>query len=226
MSYALLITCEHAGNLVPKKYKSLFSNSEDVLNSHEGWDPGAWDVAQYLGDQLNVLPIGCHTTRLLIESNRSINSPQLFSRFTAHLNDDEKKLLIDQIYNPYRQPVQLKIEQLPKPVLHLSIHSFTPVYHGKKREVELGLLYDPKRPSEHHFCQSLQNELTAIVQDIHVRHNEPYLGIDDGFTSYLRSLYGDDQYLGIEIEISQKFVADLTKIKHALTLGITKTLFS
>ncbi|HNP08610.1 MAG TPA: N-formylglutamate amidohydrolase [Cyclobacteriaceae bacterium] len=226
MSYALLITCEHAGKLVPKKYKSLFSNSENVLNSHEGWDPGAWDVAQYLGKRLNTTPIGCHTTRLLIETNRSLNSAQLFSRYTAHLNDNEKDILINEIYYPYRQLVQLKIEQLPKPVLHLSIHSFTPVYHGKKRKVELGLLYDPERPSEHHFCQNLQNELTSIVDDIKVRHNEPYLGIDDGFTSYLRSIYGDNQYLGIEIEISQKFIGNLTKIKHALTLGITKTLFS
>ncbi|MEQ8363926.1 MAG: N-formylglutamate amidohydrolase [Cyclobacteriaceae bacterium] len=225
MSYALLITCEHAGNIVPEKYKSLFNNAEDALRSHEGWDPGAWDVAQYLGNQLKVTPIGCPTTRLLIEANRSLNSAQLFSRYTAHLSAHAKDLLIEEIYTPYRQNVQLKIEQLPQPILHLSIHSFTPVYNGNERKVELGLLYDPARASEYRFCHDLQNQLGQIAHDVTVRHNEPYLGIDDGLTSYLRSIYGDDQYLGIEIEMSQKFVSNPDKMKEALAQGIAKVLF-
>jgi predicted N-formylglutamate amidohydrolase len=225
MPYAVLITCEHAGNIVPEAYKFLFEHSEDVLHSHEGWDPGAWHVAQYLGSQLNVAPLGCHTTRLLIEANRSLHSNQLFSRYTTHLNDEEKKLLIKDIYNPYRQSVQHKIEEQQKPVLHLSIHSFTPVYQGKERKVELGLLYDPERASEHRFCRSLKHELARFAPGLAVLDNEPYLGIDDGFTSYLRSIYDDSQYLGIEIEISQKFVSDLGKVQQALAQGITKVLF-
>ncbi|GAB1446464.1 hypothetical protein MASR2M41_22450 [Flammeovirgaceae bacterium] len=159
MHYSIIITCEHAGNTVPEKYKSLFNDLEDVLNSHEGWDPGAWEVATYLGNHFQIVPIGCHTTRLLIEANRALDSSQLFSRYSILLSDEEKKNLIDEIYNPYRQLVKLKIEQLQQPVLHLSIHSFTPIYYGTKRNVELGLLFDPDRRLESHFCQEFQDAL-------------------------------------------------------------------
>ena len=226
MSYALIITCEHAGNTVPKKYQPLFIQSEDALNSHEGWDPGAWNIAQYLGHQLNEVPFGCHTTRLLIEANRSLHSNQLFSRYTTHLNAVEKEILIKEVYNPYRQNIQLKIDQLKKPVLHLSIHSFTPLYHGKERTVELGLLFDPERKLENEFCRNLKSELNRIVPDLKVMDNEPYLGIDDGLTSYFRSIYKDDQYLGIEIEVNQKFIDDSSQIEQSLTQGIKKILFS
>lgn len=211
--------------MVPEKYRHLFINTENIINTHEGWDPGAWEVAEYLGKQLNVLPIGCHTTRLLIESNRSTYNTQLFSRYTAHLSENDKELLIKECYTPYRERVQLKIDQLKKPILHLSIHSFTPVYQGVARTVELGLLYDPTRSEEYKFCQNLQRETASIDPDLIIRHNEPYLGIDDGFTSYLRSIYGNDQYLGIEIEISQKFAGNLAKVEQTLARGIKKVLF-
>ncbi|MFZ1806959.1 MAG: N-formylglutamate amidohydrolase [Cyclobacteriaceae bacterium] len=226
MPYDLLITCEHAGNIVPEKYRALFINAENALNSHEGWDPGAWNITQYLGHQLKVAPVDCQATRLLIEVNRSLHSTQLFSRYTSHLSDNEKDVLIKEFYNPYRESVELKIEQLKKPILHLSIHSFTPIYQGKERKVELGLLYDPDRPSEYQFCQNLMQAITSIDSGIIIKHNEPYLGIDDGFTSYLRSIYSNDQYLGIEIEISQKFIGDLSKIEQTLAQGIKKVLFS
>ncbi len=225
MSYGLLITCEHAGNNVPEKYKSLFVNSEDILNSHEGWDPGAWDVANYLGNHFQVAPIGCHTTRLLIEANRALDSSQLFSRYSTSLSDSEKRLLIDKIYNPYRQLVRLNIEKLQKPVLHLSIHSFTPVYDGSERKVEIGLLFDPDRELESHFCHAYQDTLKLSLPDTNVQFNKPYLGIDDGLTSHLRTIYGNTLYAGIEIEISQKFVSDLQKIKQSLADGLKKVSF-
>ncbi|MEP2671238.1 MAG: N-formylglutamate amidohydrolase [Cyclobacteriaceae bacterium] len=225
MSYALIITCEHAGNVVPKKYQPLFTQSEEALNSHEGWDPGAWNIAQYLGHQLNAVPIGCHTTRLLIEANRSLYSNQLFSRYTTHLNAVEKEFLINEVYNPYRQNIQLKIDQLKKPILHLSIHSFTPTYHGRERKVEIGLLFDPERKLENRFCKGLKGELNQNAPDLLVMDNEPYLGIDDGLTSYFRSIYRDDDYMGIEIEVNQKFIGDLSKVEQSLAQGIKKVLF-
>lgn len=225
MAYSLLITCEHAGNIVPEKYKSLFKHAVDALDSHEGWDPGAWDIATYLGNYFNTEPIGCHTSRLLIEVNRSLSSPQLFSRYSTLLSDNEKQNLISEIYNTYRKSVGIKIEQLQKPVLHLSIHSFTPVYYGKERKVELGLLFDPDRELESSFCNAFKQTLKFILPDINVRLNEPYLGIDDGLTTHLRSIYSNTQYLGIEIEISQKFAPNTQKIERSLADGLKKALF-
>ncbi|MBX2912121.1 MAG: N-formylglutamate amidohydrolase [Cyclobacteriaceae bacterium] len=224
MPYALIITCEHAGNTVPAKYKALFPHSEGVLQSHEGWDPGAWEIATYLGSQFHCRPIGCHTTRLLIEANRSLDSPQLFSRYSRPLGHIDKQVLIDEVYTPYRQEVVREIEQLSQPVLHLSVHSFTPVYHGLEREVEVGLLFDPGRAMESRFCHAYHEALALALPNLKIRFNEPYLGTDDGLTSHLRSRYGDGQYAGIELEVSQKFVPDLQGIKPFLATAIKKAL--
>ena len=38
-----------------------------------------------------------------------------------------------------------------KQVLHVAVHSFTPVLHGERRNADVGLLYDPARPRERAF---------------------------------------------------------------------------
>ena len=38
-----------------------------------------------------------------------------------------------------------------------------------------------------------------------VRFNYPYKGISDGFTKYLRTRFTGKQYIGIELEVNQKF---------------------
>ena len=40
-----IITCEHAGNEVPARYRDLLRGSEALLQTHRGWDPGALSVA-------------------------------------------------------------------------------------------------------------------------------------------------------------------------------------
>jgi len=78
LKHVLLISCEHAGNEVPDSYSTLFSDANEVLESHRGWDPGALEVAQFLVDQLQVQSFLMPVTRLLIEMNRSLDNPQLF----------------------------------------------------------------------------------------------------------------------------------------------------
>lgn len=222
--FEIIITCEHGGNKVPEKYSPLFNGAVEVLASHEGWDPGAWEVASFLGDKLKITPIGCHTSRLLIEANRSLDSHQLFSRYSNALPDHEKRKLIDEIYIPYRQPIEQLLRESKKPVLHLSIHSFTPIFNGEKRLVDIGLLFDPNREMETRFCKQYQSSLFHYLPEFKIKFNEPYRGTDDGFTTYLRTLFKDKEYLGIEIEINQKFISDLNPVKENLLYGLNKVL--
>src|SRR5690606_41948935 len=68
----LVITCEHGGNFVPKKYQPLFKKQETVLQTHRGFDPGTLDLFQYL-KPLSHFSIFSDTSRLLIELNRSLH---------------------------------------------------------------------------------------------------------------------------------------------------------
>lgn len=203
--YSLLISCEHAGNTVPPHYDSLFINKQDVLNSHRGWDPGAWPLAEALGNHFGIKAIPFFSTRLLIEPNRSVNHPELLSEFSRDLSQEAKDSLLKEFYIPYRERVQAKIESLKKPVLHVSVHTFTPVFAGQERTVDIGLLFDPSRKNEVQFCETWRHQLTKSFPDWKIEFNEPYKGIDDGFTTFLRTQYSDEQYLGIEMEWNQKW---------------------
>ncbi|MBX2969752.1 MAG: N-formylglutamate amidohydrolase [Cyclobacteriaceae bacterium] len=228
MKPVLLISCEHAGNEVPDAYASLFSDAQDVLASHRGWDPGALDVAQFLADRLQVKLFSMSVTRLLVEMNRSIDNPQLFSGFSNGLEEEEKRKLIDQYYFPYRKSIEEAILKTNDAVIHLSIHSFTPVLNGTVRNVDVGLLFDPDRKSELQFCSVLKSELEKELPNQRIEFNEPYKGTDDGLTTSLRKKFPDHKYLGIEIEINQKFVGTtlFSSLKQSLLNGIKQTVNS
>lgn len=223
MDTDIVLTCEHAGNSIPEPYRYLFAEgSGAILNSHRGWDPGAWEVAAYIAGRLDVPLYGCHTSRLLIEVNRSLHHGQLFSEFTDPLPTEEKEILIREIYRPYRESVVERLKSAQGQVLHLSVHTFTPVLHGKVRPVEIGLLFDPASPLEAGYCHSLHGALQERLTGLRIAFNEPYRGIDDGLTTSLREVFPPGRYAGIEIELNQKLIGDgsWAEIKDALAVAV------
>jgi predicted N-formylglutamate amidohydrolase len=154
-----------------------------------GWDPGAWTLAQFFASSLNAPLQGCGSSRLLIEANRSEVSPELFSKFSKKLLPEQKEKLYREIYKPYRNQLQGTIEASKKPVLHLSIHSFTPIWSGVERKVDIGILFDPDNKSEAEFSHQFKDALEKHLPDLKIRFNEPYRGTDDGITTWLRNLY-------------------------------------
>jgi predicted N-formylglutamate amidohydrolase len=202
-----LITCEHAGNAVPARYAKYFESLSTELQSHLGWDPGAREIGAFLAHHLGAPFYKCESTRLLVEPNRSLHSEQLFSSFVQQLTPAERTEVLNQYYFPHRSAVEDWVRTSAKPIAHISVHSFTPVFHGIERQVDIGLLFDPDRKGELRFCTRWLEALKARAPHLRVHHNEPYKGIDDGFTTYLRTKFADEEYLGIEIEVNQRFVA-------------------
>lgn len=92
-------------------------------------------------------------------------------------------------------------------VLHLAIHSFTPVLNGETRNADLGLLYDPGRPSEKRWADRLHDALDPLPPALRIRRNYPYLGKADGLTAALRKKFAARRYAGLEIELNQSAVA-------------------
>ncbi len=224
MNPQLIFTCEHAGNEVPEEYQLHFHGQTEILASHRGWDPGAWPLATYLAKRLNAPLFGCFTTRLLIEANRSLEHEQLFSEFTSRLSSLQKEKLIQKFYKPYREEVHSTIENTPKPLVHLSIHTFTPIWNNLERKTDIGILFDPGRNSELEFSQKLQEQLQIQLPEFQIHFNKPYKGTDDGFTTWLRKKYTAVDYSGIEIEVNQKFVSNPSRIEEALVNAIKVTM--
>lgn len=206
-----ILSCEHAVNTVPEAYLHLFAESEAILNSHRGIDFGAAEITKTLASGLNCPSITAEASRLLIDCNRSLHHRQVFSEFSASLSTEEKKALIEGYYQPYREAIDHLIKQTlckNKPVIHLSIHSFTPELNGEIRQTEIGLLYDPKRNQEANFARQWQKILARHAPSLRVRMNYPYRGSADGLTTALRKQYPETSYLGIEVESNQSLVKD------------------
>lgn len=204
----LVLTCEHGGNDIPETYKKHFPD-EAVLKTHRGYDLGAIDLFQYV-KPLSDVSFDSNSSRLLVELNRSLHHKMLFSEFTKHLSKTEKDNIIKDYYLPYRSRVEDKINDYlnrGEEVLHLSIHSFTPQLNGKMRNCDIGLLYDSQQNKEQEFCKNLKALLLKHNPHLNVRFNYPYLGKADGFTTFLRKQFPKN-YIGIEIEVNQKFVAN------------------
>lgn len=221
----LVITCEHGGNQIPLEYQPYFTDTS-ILNTHKGYDLGALDVFKCLkpiADYSNFSTI----SRLLIELNRSINNKNLFSEFTKPLLVEQKQTLIDNYYNTYRQAVTDYIALQLKhniSVLHLSIHSFTPVLNLEVRQCDIGILYDSRLEQEKQYATKLKRNIIALNPDYRVRYNYPYLGKADGFTTALRQQFKKN-YTGIEIEINQSYsINDIMpkKLKQVLKHSIVK----
>lgn len=162
-------------------------------------------LARTLGAPLVVSTV----SRLLIDLNRSIGHPRVFSAATRDMPAELRSKIVEQHYQPYRAQVEDIVRQAVsrgKRVIHISSHSFTPELNGKVRSADVGLLYHPGRKGEVQLCTRWKKSLADFAPELRVRRNYPYAGKDDGLTSHLRLHFPPGAYVGIEIEINQNIV--------------------
>jgi predicted N-formylglutamate amidohydrolase len=207
----LIITCEHGGCEVPAQYAPLFAGHAALLQTHRGWDMGALVLARQLADALKVPLFFSTTTRLLIDLNRSIGHRQLHSEITRSLPLAIRRDIAARHYQPYRDSVESEVARLiaaGQRVVHISSHSFTPELGGVVRQADVAWLYDPQRPGESHVASQWLSTLKLRRPDLKLRRNYPYQGKSDGLTALLRKRHSASHYIGIEMEVNQRFVID------------------
>lgn len=222
-----LITCEHGGNRIPPRYRRYFSGDEALLKTHRGYDPGALAVARELAKGFAAPLYFSTTSRLLIDLNRSIGHPRLYSEATRNAAAPDRSNILKRYYLPYRHKVEAAVAEAIAhggQVIHISSHSFTPELGGRVRNADIGLLYDPARQAEHALCRRWQAALVAGAPGLRVRRNYPYTGKSDGLTAYLRTRFPSDVYAGIELEINQKHVFNGRRQWRALRQAVIAAL--
>jgi predicted N-formylglutamate amidohydrolase len=234
-AHGLVVSCEHGGHAVPRDYAALFDGQQAVLQSHRGWDRGALRLARQFADALNAPLHSATTTRLVIDLNRSIGHPHLYSEFTRDLPAAERRLIVAAHYRPHRDRVEGEIADRiaqGRPVVHIASHSFTPVMDGVTRRADVAWLYDPRRPRETALARAWMARLHDRAPGLQLRRNNPYKGSGDGLTALMRKRHSGDDYLGIELEVNQRHIerggaawaalrADLlVSLEETLAIGI------
>lgn len=213
---ALMITCEHASNAVPGFVLRALRDSkipDDVLASHRAYDIGAYKVFSILVKRLKPdFHCSSRFSRLVVDMNRSATNKTFFSEYTVGLPNTVKSHMLS-LWQKYREKIENYVASIirfpkdaPLKVIHLGIHSFTPVLNGVERDADVGILYDPSRPTEVKIAQTLIQNIHERAPWLKIRKNYPYLGKSDGLTTTLRQKFGPS-YAGLEIEINQKLLS-------------------
>ena len=226
-SDALIITCEHGGHEVPAAYAPLFVGHEALLETHRGWDPGALELARQMAQAFDAPLFAATTTRLLIDLNRSMGHRQLHSEATRGLALSTRRDIVAQHYRPHRDAVESEVERriaAGQRVLHVASHSFTPELGGVVRQADVAWLYDPRRAGERQLASHWLSALRQRRPELKLRRNYPYEGKGDGLTALLRKRYPAQMYVGIELEVNQRFVIEGGEAWIALRADIIQAL--
>jgi len=174
-----VFTCEHASAAVPERYAGLGLGPVELAD-HVAWDIGAAALARRLAAAFAAPLVESGCSRLVVDCNRDLHDHDLIVHETHGLvvpgNRDldaaERAHRVASWHRPYHDAIDEVLAGSSAPPILVSIHSFTPELRGKKRELEVGVLYDDHLP----LAGRLADALTAT--GLVVRHNEPYSGLE------------------------------------------------
>lgn len=178
-----MIVCDHASNSISEEYES-FGFAGDALETHIAWDPGALAVARRLSARLDAPLFWPDVSRLVIDCNRSPDASSLIVtesegqpvRANRAVSEAERSRRLDRIHTPYHAAISSCLTRrlaARLPTALIAVHSFTPVYFGKARPWQVGILFDDDRRMADLLIRGLKAD-KALTVGI----NEPYSPAD------------------------------------------------
>ena len=212
--FPALIVCEHASNHVPDEYDNL-GLSQDELQSHIAWDIGAAEVALHLSTLLDAPYVRGEVSRLVYDCNRPPNAPDAMPEKSEvfvipgnqNLSAHDKQTRLERVYEPFRHCIEQALAGFSEQPALITIHSFTPVYNGDVRAVELGILHDEDTTLADAVLAEASNSCEYVVQ-----RNKPY-GPEDG-TMHSLKLHGNANHLpNVMIEIRNDLISTSEQCK-------------
>jgi predicted N-formylglutamate amidohydrolase len=205
------LTCDHASARIPRKLGSLGVSAED-LQRHIAWDIGAAGVAVKLANALDAFAILSGYSRLVIDCNRRPGIPESIVRISETtripgnevVTVDEAATRARELFHPYHDRIRTELDTRraqQRPTILISVHSFTPKFHGVARPWQAGMLYNRDARLATELLRRLRAEPGLAIGD-----NEPYAVGDD--TDYTIPVHGEQRgLLHVGIELRQDLLA-------------------
>ncbi|MRX49955.1 N-formylglutamate amidohydrolase [Paracoccus sp. S-4012] len=177
-----LFVCEHASNAFPEEFGGL-GLDEAARQAHVAWDPGALGLARGLSDVLGSPLVAATASRLVYDCNRPPDAPGAMCErseafdIPGNLGLDAAARIerTEAVYLPFQAALTRQLARMlargRRPVL-VTIHSFTPLWFGTPRTVELGIIHDTDA--------SFALALADAARDLPLRTalNQPYSAAD------------------------------------------------
>lgn len=202
----LVLVCEHASAAIPAALGAL-GLPERALSGHWAWDIGALDVARAMAVALDAPLVVSRVSRLVYDCNRPPTSPTAIVEKAEQdpvpgnrgLSQAAKAQRVAEVYHPFRDLLAETLEARGPRAL-VNVHSFTPVYFGAPREVQLGFLHDEDPALAQAMLRLAEGDPRWVN-----RLNEPY-DASDGVTHTLRTHAGPRGMANAMVEIRSDLI--------------------
>jgi predicted N-formylglutamate amidohydrolase len=199
MAGGILAVCDHASNHVPDDLK--LGVDPTFLNRHIAWDIGVAGVAHYLVNVSGCAAFMATHSRLVVDLNRDATDEGVVPIASDgidipgnHLNMAERDARLNQYFHPYHTGLAALL-RAHRPLLILSIHSFTPQLQTQplvQRPWDIGVLYNDHEIAAMHAIDCLRAKelnvgdqlpysgklLNATMNRHAEAHNIPYVGVE------------------------------------------------
>ncbi|MBN8629674.1 MAG: N-formylglutamate amidohydrolase [Rhodobacterales bacterium] len=179
---SVLLVCEHAGFSVPGGWGTL-GLDPCYFTTHFAGDIGAADLTEGLARALGLPAVLATYSRMFLDYNRfethwEYCRPDLGGipvPGNLKLTAEEKALRTEIAAGPVDRAIEAQAERVRALI---SIHTFTPVFHGVDREVDVGLVW----PSSSEFGAMVSSVMhrVGVAHGVRVADNVPYAWTDTG----------------------------------------------
>ena len=208
----LFLTADHAGRAIPKCLGRLGLPDRE-LDRHIAWDIGIADVTERLSAALDATAVFQTYSRLVIDCNRDPTVPSSIPEVSETteipgniaLSEEQRAARRQAIFEPYHARIRALLnarKAADRRTVFVAMHSFTPVFKGESRAMQVGVLYNRDACLAQIMLDLLRAEGDLIVGD-----NAPYAVSD--ITDYGVPVHAEKRGLAhVEIEIRQDLIAD------------------
>ena len=203
----LLLVCEHASKHIPVRYAGLGLTAA-AKTSHAAWDPGAQAVSERLSALLDATLVLSTVSRLVYDCNRPPTSPgamravseQIIIPGNEALSAADQAERIATVYDPFTKTVTDTVKSYEAAPILVTIHSFTRVFNGHMRDVDVGIIHDTE-PKLAATMVALSDTRLGLRYAL----NKPYSKADE--VAHTLALHGTDNGLiNVMIEVCNDLI--------------------
>jgi predicted N-formylglutamate amidohydrolase len=208
----IVLACEHASHHIPAAYEGLGLDAAEQRR-HIGWDLGAAALARALSDALDAPLLLATYSRLLLDLNRDTDAHDSIATRSEGtdipgnlaLGDGERTRRRARIYEPFHAQLDAALDaRLARgeaPLL-VTVHSFTPAWHGEPRPWHAGVISRDDRRIADAFLATLGRDAGLCLGD-----NLPYGS--EGGTFHTVGRHAEGRGIpGAVFEVRQDLLAD------------------
>jgi len=203
-----VFTCDHAAKRIDEWRPE--PAERPLVEAHWGWDIGAADLTRALVRLTGSFAVLSGFSRLVCDANRHPAEPSFVVEevegrplsFNRGVDAVERRRRQRRYFDPYHEAIDRGIAERratgPAPRL-CAVHSFTPIFLGRRRPMEVGVLFDA------HDEHAWRLEGALAEQGFECALNAPYSGYDGLIYSAARHGRRHD-LVYLELEVRQDLI--------------------